>query len=86
MLYLVSFGFLGAVAAYRMERFTRQLFLRERQLDRERSRSDSLLLNTFPEAIVEQLKRADGGRIAQRFDAVGVVFADAVGSTEQAAR
>ena len=86
MLYLVSFGFLGAVAAYRAERFTRQLFLRERQLDRERSRSDGLLLNTFPEAIVEQLKIADGGRIAQRFDAVGVVFADAVGSTEQAAR
>jgi class 3 adenylate cyclase len=85
-LYLVSFSLLGALAAYRMERFTRQLFLRERQLDRERSRSDGLLLNTFPEAIVEQLKTADGGRIAQRFDAVGVVFADAVGSTEQAAR
>jgi class 3 adenylate cyclase len=86
LLYLVSFGFLGVIAAYRMERFTRQLFLRERQLDRERSRSDGLLLNTFPEAIVEQLKTTDGGRIAQRFDAVGVVFADAVGSTEQAAR
>jgi class 3 adenylate cyclase len=86
MLFLLSFGFLGVIAAYRMERFTRQLFLRERQLDRERSRSDGLLLNTFPEAIVEQLKTADGGRIAQRFDAVGVVFADAVGSTEQAAR
>ena len=85
-LYLVSFGFLGVIAAYRMERFTRQLFLRERQLDRERARSDGLLLNTFPEAIVEQLKTASGGRIAQRFDAVGVVFADAVGSTEQAAR
>jgi adenylate cyclase len=85
-LFLVSFGFLGVIAAYRMERFTRQLFLRERQLDRERSRSDGLLLNTFPEAIVEQLKTADGERIAQRFDAVGVVFADAVGSTEQAAR
>jgi class 3 adenylate cyclase len=86
VLYLVSFGFLGVIAAYRMERFTRQLFLRERQLDRERSRSDGLLLNTFPEAIVEQLKTASGERIAQRFDAVGVVFADAVGSTEQAAR
>jgi adenylate cyclase len=85
-LYLVSFGFLGALAAYRMERFTRQLFLRERQLDRERSRSDGLLLNTFPEAIVEQLKTASGGRIAERFDHVSVLFADAVGSTEQAAR
>ena len=86
VLYLVSFGFLGVVAAYRMERFTRDLFLRERQLDRERARSDGLLLNTFPEAIVEQLKLAPGGRIAQRFDQVSVMFVDAVGSTEQAAR
>ena len=86
LLYLVSFGLLGALAAFRMERFTRQLFLRERQLDDERWRSDGLLLNTFPEAIVQQLKTAEGGRIAQRFDAVSVIFADAVGSTDQAAR
>ena len=86
VLYLVSFAFLGMVATYRTERFTRDLFLRERQLDEERSRSDVLLLNTFPEAIVEQLKSGSMGRIAQRFDEVSVVFVDAVGSTEQAAR
>jgi class 3 adenylate cyclase len=85
-LYLVSFGTLGGLAAYRMERFTRQLFLRERQLDRERLRSDGLLLNILPEAIVEQLKTSSGGRIAQAFDQVTVVFADAVGSTEQGGR
>ena len=84
-LYLVSFGFLGGLAAYRTERFTRQLFLRERQLDRERLRSDRLLLNILPQAIVERLKRSSGGRIAQAFDQVSVVFVDAVGSTEQAA-
>ena len=55
-LYLVSFGMLGGLAAYRMERFTRELFLRERQLDQERARSDGLLLNMLPEVIVEQLK------------------------------
>ena len=86
-LYLVSFGVLGALAAFRMERFTRQLFLRERQLDRERLRSDGLLLNILPQAVVEQLKTSSPGeRIAQAFDQVSVVFADAVGSTEQAAR
>ena len=85
-LYLVSFGVLGLLAAYRMERFTRQLFLRERQLDEERLRSDGLLLNILPQAIVEQLKASAGGRIVQGFDQVSVVFADAVGSTEQAAR
>ena len=38
------------------------------------------------QAIVEQLKTSSGGRIAQAFDQVSVVIADAVGSTEQAAR
>ncbi len=85
-LYLVSFGMLGGLAAYRMERFTRELFLRERQLDQERARSDGLLLNILPRVIVEQLKTSAGGRIAQNFDQVSVFFADAVGSTEQAAR
>jgi class 3 adenylate cyclase len=85
-LYLVSFGLLGLLAAYRVERSSRQLFLRERQLDQERARSDGLLLNILPQAIVEQLKASPSGRIAQAFDQVSVVFADAVGSTEQAAR
>jgi len=86
MLYLVSFGLLGGIAAYRTERFTRDLFLRERQLEQERTRSDGLLLNMLPGAIVEQLKTSSGGRIAQHIDRVSVFFADAVGSTEQAAR
>ena len=87
VLYLTTFGALGGVAAYRIEAFTRVLFLRERQLDRERQRSDGLLLNILPRAIVDRLKAPhDGGRIAERLHEVSVVFADAVGSTEQAAR
>ena len=86
MLYLVSFGLLGGLAAYRTERFTRDLFLRERQVEQERTRSDGLLLNMLPVAIFERLKTSSGGRIAQSFDRVSVFFADAVGSTEQAAR
>src|SRR5215207_2827727 len=50
--YLLSFWFLGMIAAYVIERSTRLLFLRERQLDRERARSDALLLNVLPKAIV----------------------------------
>jgi hypothetical protein len=65
-LYLISFGVLGALAAYRLERFSRQVFLRERQLDRERERSDGLLLNILPRAIVEQLKTSSGGRHRRR--------------------
>ncbi|HEX6580950.1 MAG TPA: adenylate/guanylate cyclase domain-containing protein [Actinomycetota bacterium] len=86
MLYLVSFSMLGGLAAYRTERFTRDLFLRERQLDEERNRSDGLLFNMLPGAIVEQLKTSSGGRIAQNLDQVSVFFADAVGSTDEAAR
>jgi class 3 adenylate cyclase len=85
--YLLTFGGLGGIAAYRLEEFTRLLFLRERQLDAERERSDSLLLNILPRAIIDRLKgQRDGGRVAEALDEVSVVFADAVGSTEQAAR
>jgi class 3 adenylate cyclase len=83
-LYLVSFGFLGGLAAYRMERFTRTLFLQGRQLDQERERSDGLLLNILPQVVVDQLKTTSGRRIAQGFDEVTVIFVDAVGSTLQA--
>ncbi len=85
-LYLVSFGFLGGLAAHRMERFTRTLFLQSRLLDEERRRSDGLLLNILPQVVVDQLKETSGRRIAQSFEQVTVVFIDAVGSTRQAAR
>jgi adenylate cyclase len=85
-LFLFSFGVLGGLAAYRLERFSRELFLRERQVDRERERSDGLLLNILPQAIIEQLKTSPGAHVAQAFDQVTVLFADAVGSTEQGAR
>jgi class 3 adenylate cyclase len=85
-LYLSTFGVLWGVAAYRLERFTRLLFVRERQLDRERERSDSLLLNVLPQAIVSRLKaKPSDGRMAEALEEVSVVFADAVGSTGQAA-
>jgi len=84
--FLFSFGVLGCFAAYRLERYSRRVFLRERDVEQERERSDGLLLNILPQAIVEQLKASPGGRIARAFDQVTVVFADAVGSTEQGAR
>ena len=42
--------------------------------------SDRLLLNILPKQIAERLK-SDGSRIADRMDAVTVLFADLVGST-----
>ena len=84
-LFLWSFGFVGSVAAYRMERSQRILFVREQQLELERERSDRLLLNTLPRVIVDRLKaRSDDRRIADALPEVTVVFADAVDSTKEA--
>ena len=86
VLFLVSFGAVGCVAAYRMERSLRLLFLREHQLKLEHERSDRLLLNVLPQVIVDRLKaRPDERRIADALPEVTVVFADAVGSTREAA-
>jgi class 3 adenylate cyclase len=85
-LFLVTFGVLGGVVAYRTERSSRLLFLRERQLDRERERSDALLLNVLPQVIIDRLKfETDGGHVAEALDEVSVLFADAVNSTAEAA-
>jgi class 3 adenylate cyclase len=86
-LFLTTFGVLGQVVAYRTERDSRILFLRERQLARERERSDALLLNILPQAIIDRLKRErDGGHVAEELEEVSVLFADAVNSTEEAAK
>jgi class 3 adenylate cyclase len=86
-LFLVTFGVLGEVVAYRTEKASRVLFLRERQLGEERERSDSLLLNILPQVIIDRLKtEQNGGHVAEELEEVSVLFADAVNSTEQAAK
>ena len=86
--YLVSFYVLGLFASYALERSTRLLFLRERELGAERARSEALLSNTLPRAIIDRLKARgleEGTRLAEALDEVTVVFIDAVGFTAQAA-
>ena len=88
--YLLSFWFLGMIGSYTLERSSRLLVLRDRQLDQERMRSDALLLNVLPQVIVDRLKlrQPEAGplRVADGFQDVSVLFADAVGFTGQAAR
>ena len=88
--YLASFGALGLIASYVLEWTSRNLFVREQQLDRERDRSDALLLNILPRAIADRLKqRGETGsaeHVAQALDEVTVLFVDAVGFTEQATK
>ncbi len=95
LFYLVSFYVLGMIAAYTLERSTRLLFLREYQLDRERHRSRTLLLNILPGAIAERLMEraeeshdapAGGQAVADAHAEVAILFADMAGFTEQAGR
>jgi class 3 adenylate cyclase len=87
---LLVFATIGTAAAFALERFARLLFLRERDVDRERQRGDALLRNVLPEAIIDRLKvrglRVDDTLIAERYAEASVLFADLVGFTEQAAR
>lgn len=51
----------------------------------EREKSDDLLRNVLPSDIAEELKE-NGRVVARRFDAVSVLFADIVGSTQLTVR
>ena len=50
------------------------------QLDREKARSEGLLLNVLPKAIADRLKRSPGV-IADAYDDATILFADVVNST-----
>ena len=88
--FLLLTAFIGSVGAYVLERSTRLLFLRERELDRERGRSEGLLRNILPEQIADRLKERDPatehGHIARAYEEVTVVFADLVEFTKQSGR
>jgi class 3 adenylate cyclase len=87
---LIVFATIGTAAAFALERFARLLFLRERDVDRERQRGDALLRNVLPEPVIDRLKvrgpRVDDTLIAERYAEASVLFADLVGFTEEAAR
>jgi class 3 adenylate cyclase len=88
--FLLITAFVGTIGAYLLERSQRLLFLRERELDRERGRSEGLLRNILPEQIADRLKQRDPatehGHIAQAYGEVTVVFADLVDFTQQSGR
>ncbi len=56
----------------------------EQALRQEQHKSEKLLLNILPEAIVQQLKQVQGS-LAERYDDATVLFADIVGFTPLAA-
>lgn len=87
--FFLSVFFVSATAGFMLEKSHRRNFLQARKLDEQRAlaeknrmRSDVLLLNILPAAIADRL-RDDPGVIADRFDAVSVLFADLVNFTGQ---
>jgi class 3 adenylate cyclase len=84
-LYLVTSMLIGAFACWNLERYARDGFLARLGLERERERSERLLLNVLPAPIAERLK-TDPAPIADRFPEASVLFADLVGFTELSAR
>jgi class 3 adenylate cyclase len=76
---------MGMLIGWQLEAATRRGFLGRREAERERARSDALLLNILPLQIAERLK-ASPGVIAEAHASVTVLFADIVGFTNWCAR
>jgi adenylate cyclase len=66
--------------AYLLDVINRQAFQLERQLENEKQRSDTLLLNILPEEIASRLK-AQEEPLADSHENVSVLFADLAGFT-----
>ena len=79
-LYLGMANCVGMLICYQMDVATRREFTAMRLLDKERERSERLLLNILPALIAEKLKGSEES-IAEHSDGVTVLFADIVGFT-----
>jgi len=69
----------------RLQREIREREQMEKALRLEKYKSEQLLLNILPKAVVEQLKQLKGS-LAERFDEVTILFADIVDFTPLAAQ
>jgi class 3 adenylate cyclase len=76
---------IGMVCSYALEGFRRNDFALRREVERERERSEALLLNVLPASIAERLKSKPEA-IADGFAEATVLFADIVGFTDLAAK
>lgn len=78
--FLASSLIIAAFTAYSLELHVRRGFYQTRIIEKERAKSESLLLNILPEDTAKVLKERNG-TIADYFDEVSILFADMVGFT-----
>ena len=79
--FLISANIIGMFASYALESYSRRDFLNGKIIEEKRQESEALLLNILPKTIAEQLKN-NAGTIAEKFDAVTILFVDIVGFTQ----
>jgi class 3 adenylate cyclase len=82
--FLVGAFVMSASAGYTIKRAARVNFHQSLIIERERQKSDALLLNILPKEITEILKRGSG-TIAERYEQASILFADIVGFTSLSA-
>ena len=79
-LFVLNIIIVSAQVFFQMQAFVRQRDDALRMLRLEQDKTDSLLCNILPRSIADILKN-DTQTIAERFDAVSILFADVVGFT-----
>jgi adenylate cyclase len=83
--FLVGTLVMSAAAGYESRRAVRVNYYQSLAIERERQRSEALLLNILPREITEVLKTRSG-TIAQRYPEASILFADIVGFTTLSAQ
>ncbi len=80
---LFVLNLIGAFVAYETAVLKRREFKLQKQLAKEKSFADDLLLKVFPKGIVEEMQ-SKGANIASAHSNVSILFADLVGFTKLA--
>lgn len=83
--FVLNIAMVSAIAFLMLNSFVRQKDRALQMLRVEKSKSEKLLLNVLPRKIATLLRDENRGQIAERFDAVSVLFADLVGFTKLSA-